>query len=284
MFIGSLLQKLRYVDTFNIENMTNLENNFSKYDIRRNVKIPKRSKKLAEFFGILAGDGHLIENGKIHRFGITLNLKEDIFYATYVTNIIKELFNLDPTIQIRENEGRLDLLVYSKAIINFILSLGFPNRRKKGKLNIPSWILKNKNFTQVFLRGLFDTDGSLFFAKRGTYKYNEYPVIEIKIYDEIFMNQVETALKKLRFRCVRGKNKVQLNGILSMKKWLNEIGTRNMNQFSRYLVWKKFKYCPPKTNLRERINLLSEGGRKDRPAIWSCSSEQSEQNSLQSCG
>jgi len=279
---GILVSEVRYYFILNLKLMIKAENIFSKYDKKRGVKIPPKSEKLAELFGILTGDGHLIENGRIHRFGITLNLKDDIFYATYVTNLIRELFNLRATIQIREEQGRLDILVHSKAIINFILSLGFPNGTKKDKLNIPTWILKNKNFTKRFLRGIFDTDGSLFFAKRGTYKCNEYPVIEIKIYDEIFMNQVEDALKSLGFGCVRQKNKVQLNGKMWMGKWLKIIGTRNMNQLSRYLVWKKFKYCPPKTNLRERINLLSSGGRKHGPAIWQCASEKSEQNRLQS--
>jgi len=237
---------------------------FSIYDKLRNIKIPKKSKKLAEFFGILYGDGYLINRGRIHRIGITLNLKEDLFYAKYVKKLIEDLFNLKPTIKHREKYGSLEIIIHSKIIANFILSFDFPSGYKKDKLKIPSWIIENKIFLKAFLRGVFDTDGSLFFAKRGTYKRNEYPVIEIKIHDKIFINQLEISLKSLGFDCIRAENKVQLNGKSWMEKWMDEIGTKNMNQLSRYLVWKRFKYCPLKTNLMERLNLISSDGRNIR--------------------
>ncbi len=59
----------------------------SRSDIERKIKLPKISKKLAEFFGILAGDGWVLDKGKLHKIAVTLNLKEDINYRDMWFNL-----------------------------------------------------------------------------------------------------------------------------------------------------------------------------------------------------
>ncbi len=229
---------------------------YSFYDVRRRIRLPKISDSLAEFFGILFGDGSVIDTERIHRIVISLNLKEDSVYKDYVFQLIKKLFGIEPKLKRRQRFGKLDLEISSKGISKFLLSLGYPNGRKKDKLIIPYWILENRKHLQLFLRGLVDTDGSLFFAKRGTYKLNEYPVIEIKMHDENFINQIFYSLKNLGFKVNKTKIKIQLNGKDNLQKWINEIGFRNLNLQSRYFLWKKLSYCPPKTKLRQRLIML----------------------------
>lgn len=229
---------------------------FSNYDKIRNVQLPEKSKYLAEFFGILFGDGHLIEKGRIHRIGITLNLTEDIDYSKYVVGLIKFLFNISPKIKIRKKLGRLDILISSKALTNFLLQLGFLNGRKKDGLVVPKWVKNNEIYIKSFIRGIMDTDGSLFFAKRGTYKVNEYPVIEIKMHDERFIKELAGLFKKINFPIVYRKNKIQINGTKLLHKWVEEIGIYNINSFSRYSVWKHFGYLKPNTKLKARLKML----------------------------
>jgi len=230
---------------------------YSKYDLERNVKLPNLSNDLAEFFGILFGDGSILDTKRIHRTGISLNLTEDFIYKNYVVQLMLKLFRIKPKVRERESEGKFDIEVNSKAISKFLLYRGFPKGKKNNKLIIPNWILENKKFLQKFLKGLIDTDGSLFFAKRGTYKLNMYPVIEIKIIDERFIEQLHQTIKALGFKCNKSKFKVQLNGKENLIKWLEKIGFGNFNLQSRYLIWKKFNYCPPNTNLEQRIKMLS---------------------------
>lgn len=229
---------------------------FSKYDIQREIRLPKKSKELSEFIGILFGDGYIIERGRIHRIGITLNATEDRFYFQHVKELIKRLFNLKVEGKPRKNQNTLDIVIHSKGIANFLLLMGLPNGSKKDRLHIPNWILEKKGLLKSFLRGLMDTDGSLFFAKRGTYKQNQYPVIEIKIHDKKFVNELEKSLKNLGFSCFKTKFKVQLNGKKELERWKDEINMENMNNLSRYFIWKRFNYCPPKTKLDERLEML----------------------------
>jgi intein/homing endonuclease len=247
---------------------------FSKYDKERDIRIPKiKSEKLAEFFGILSGDGYLLIKGRIHRFGITLNLTEDEKYRHYVISLVNELFDVFPSTLIRVYQNTFEIFINSKAITGFIKSLGFPNGIKMNKLQIPPWILRRKKFIRRFLRGLFDTDGCLFFAKRGTYKLNEYPVIEIKSYDKYFISSVAEALKIIGFKPLLQKDRIQFNGKKWLEKWKKQIEFKNLNSISRYLIWKKFNYCPPNTDLNFRLDMLSQISRVGRTAMRPISNE-----------
>lgn len=206
--------------------------------------------------GIIAGDGYLYNSNKIHQLEIYLNLSEDVFYLNHVKKLIKNLFNIDPKIRTRKDKGTFDITINSKAIAFFIEGLEFPNGKKNRKLKIPIWIMKNKPFIIAYLRGIIDTDGSLFFAKRGTYKKNSYPVIEIKILDKKFIKEIYLVFKKLGFVCNSSKFKIQLNGQKNLQKWIAIINTDNFAITSRYILWRMLKYCPPKTNLQERITMI----------------------------
>ena len=54
------------------------------------------SIELAEFMGIMLGDGFIKSNET--QLGITLNSETDYLYAKYVSKLIKALFNLKPSI------------------------------------------------------------------------------------------------------------------------------------------------------------------------------------------
>ena len=43
-----------------------------------------------------------------------------------------------------------------------------------------------------------------------------------------------------------------------MSTWMKLIGTKNLVKLSRYLVWKKFRFCPPHTTLQQREDILNE--------------------------
>ena len=229
---------------------------FSAKDLQRNIKLPKHSEVLAELFGILCGDGSLINRGRIHRVSISLNLTEDMHYSNYVNNLIKILFNIDSIMNYREDH-RIEMLINSKTIVDFLLSEGLTSSPKDFKLKVPAWIAENNSFMTSFIRGLADTDGSLFFAKRGTYSKNEYPVIEIKLHNnKCFIESLSKYLKSIGFNVYQTDIKVQINGKRGLFLWRKSIGFSNLNQISRYLVWERFGYCPSKTTLSERIALL----------------------------
>ncbi len=76
---------------------------FSNNDTRNNIQIPSRlTPKLAEFIGIMVGDGHVgvyknFPGGRTfsnYEIRINGNLKDYDYYSVYVNNLIEELFNV----------------------------------------------------------------------------------------------------------------------------------------------------------------------------------------------
>lgn len=119
----------------------------SKYDIKRNLLLPtKSSKELAEFMGILTGDGCVGHYPKTWKYDVVIagDSKLDYYYlSNHVSNIVKELFNLNSSIYKSKNENSIRLNLSSKGLANYMIYLGF-KKGKKEQISIPSWILLNK--------------------------------------------------------------------------------------------------------------------------------------------
>lgn len=220
----------------------------------REVNLPEFDFKLAEFMGALAGDGHITDVNNTYRIEFTLSGTEDQYYAYFIADLFRELFHVEPKVYKRDCSNRIDVQVHSKEIYEFIE--GFFPTGKKESLNVPEWV-EGEEMTASYLRGLIDTDGSLFFAKRGMYEKNSYPVIELKMNDKGFLDQVETLLDSLDIGYYRSSDiKIQLNGKSKIESWMSKIGFSNPNRSSRYYVWRVQNYCPPSTTLQERLEIL----------------------------
>ncbi len=193
----------------------------------------KHNRKLAEFIGILLGDGS-ISNTYQYRVQITLN-KNELAYRKHVTNIIRELFGIEPRIAFRRGENAVDIQFFKRKIINFLINdLGLKTAPKWNRAVIPNEYL-NTTLERDILRGYFDTDGSLVLANNnGTL----YPRLEMKIspspMQKSFIEILErTGIKFGVYNIGRGKVRIQINGIKQINKWMEQIGINNKNQSKR---------------------------------------------------
>jgi hypothetical protein len=125
------------------------------------------------------------------------------------------------------------------------------------------------------LRGFFDTDGCLTFDKKvgNTNKFkknfNYYPRLMFTTCSEPLKDGFLELVQKLGFNCKcysyksmkeneNKKFKLQIVGKDALELWMNLIGSKNPSKISRYLIWKRFGFCPPNTNYNQRINILEE--------------------------
>ncbi|MEM4255575.1 MAG: hypothetical protein QXR53_04605, partial [Candidatus Norongarragalinales archaeon] len=107
------------------------------WDKKRGVIYPRHySTKLAELFGIYAGDGSL----SVYRRGTTVEYRltisgsiADYSYLQHVDSVIRSLFNLGSKVLVRIwKNKRWTVLVYrSKAVVTYFEENGFPPRRKE---------------------------------------------------------------------------------------------------------------------------------------------------------
>lgn len=130
--------------------------------MRRDVILPVGyTADLAEFFGVMLGDG------KLSHFQIAVNLgTKEMFYAEYLVNLIFSIFNVRPKIAIRKT-GHKDIYLGSVAITDWLRKEGLVYNKVLSQVDVPKWITRDGSFIKRFLRGFFDTDGSVYKLRWG---------------------------------------------------------------------------------------------------------------------
>lgn len=138
-----------------------------KFNNKKLICFPTYSKRLAEFFGILLGDGHLsIKTGQVF---ITINAENDDGYATYLQLLIKDLFEINVGFfRIKKSPRVLNVFVTSVDLVKYLNKCGLISTNKvKDQVNVPAWIFSHPDYIKGFLKGFFDTDGSIYKLRFG---------------------------------------------------------------------------------------------------------------------
>ena len=129
---------------------------------RTDVYLPtKYNEDIAEFFGIMFGDGHISHFQTI----VSLGNKEK-GYAEHVVMLIRKVFIAKPKISIRK-KGYLDVYLGSTQLTRWLKDQGLVSNKVKEQVDIPNWIFSRKKYMKKFIRGFFDTDGSVYKLKFG---------------------------------------------------------------------------------------------------------------------
>lgn len=232
---------------------------------------------LAEICGIHAGDGYLRNDNRRHELDISGSLEEKGYYDSHVVPLFEKVFGLKIQGRYFESRGTYGFVIRDKKVVNFMLSLGFPNGYKTLTVKAPDFIMQSRNLDIIyrFIRGLFDTDGCLYFHKKAGSNYLKlekerhcYPKIHLTSCSEILILDLASLLKKTGFifRQETGKRSklneniqygLSLYGYQNLENWMHNIGVKNTCKFSRFLVWQKFSFCPPNTTFGQRKQILN---------------------------
>jgi len=195
--------------------------------VKKKINEPSNlTEELSEFLGILAGDGHV--NNITYEVSITGHKNNDREYMEItVLSLFKSLFDIEPKVLFQENAIRCR--VYSKMLVNFLNSnFNVPIGKKKDFLRIPKQIISHKNFLIPFIRGVFDTDGSVY-----THHGNDI-MIEISSRYPKFRKDLMTSFKFLDFHPSEGIKNVRLYRQNEVKEFFNLIKPHNNNHLKRF--------------------------------------------------
>jgi intein/homing endonuclease len=198
------------------------------------IRSPKPSKKLAEFVGIMIGDGTVAP----YHIAITLNTITDNEYILFVASLAERLFGVKPKIYNRKGCKATDIVIHSKNIVEFCKKIDLKQGDKlKHGLDIPMWVLKDRDFSKACIRGLFDTDGSLFehnYSVNG--KRYSYLKLSFTSRSPVLIGRVLRTLVGLGFNTKLRKNgfelKIEDRG--SVSKFMRVIGTSNPRRRTLY--------------------------------------------------
>ena len=209
--------------------------NFNKLDeitkkkySEKKIKAFKTDSTLAEILGVLNGDGHL-SNFK-YEICVVCDAREKE-YLNYLKNLFETKFGIAFTFYCELT--KIKLRTYSKHLSNILVSkYHLPKGNKLGKLKIPPVVYNNKGRLKSYLRGLFDTDGSIYFRR------NNEPVIEISNADKRFLLEVKRALETLGFKIAKGKNRIFIyrkDHILNFFKMIKPANSKHLKKYQNYL-------------------------------------------------
>ena len=202
----------------------------------KSVRKPAQSEELAEFLGILSGDGCIVD--REYSINITCDYILDKNYVvSEVEPLFTSLFWVAPKIRRLKNE--ICCRVYSKDLFNFLsVACSFPVGEKKNRLEIPAWVLCNKKFSSAFLRGVFDTDG-------GFHRHHKNCAqIEYTSHSPRFLAQIYSALKDLNLNPHLGKEQVWILQKEKIAQFFEVINPRNKKHQYKYRKFRETGRVP----------------------------------------
>lgn len=203
--------------------------------LRKNIKCPDKSPLLAEFIGMMIGDGGIRNN---YQITISFNGEKDRDYAIYIQRMVKNLFGISSTEYIRKQKGAADIVVTSRNLVEFLEKTGIKKGNKVlNQINIPNWVFECEEYQSASLRGLFDTDGCVYqhnYTVRGK-KYS-YAKMCFRNYSLPVLLSLKKILENLGFHPTidRRQKSVYLHSFSEVNKYFLEIGTSNPRYYNRY--------------------------------------------------
>jgi|CXWL01.1.fsa_nt_gi transcriptional regulator with XRE-family HTH domain len=211
------------------------EGKFKKTDFPNTAKSilkPKPSKELAEFIGIMMGDGGISN----YQCTVSLHSVDDEAYARYVVQKIKDLFGVSPSIY-TPTKARVRVIVVSRVeLVKYLHELGLPIGNKvRQRLDIPIWIKKHWYFARMCVRGLVDTDGSVFThtykSKGRSYSYKKLSFTSAS--PELVRSVAHILYEFGMSPRVSGRD-VRLDSIKDMTRYFEVIGSNNPKHLKRW--------------------------------------------------
>ncbi len=210
-------------------------------DKLKKLELPaKLTPELAEEIGLHCGDGFL--SSKRYEYRLKGNKNEKEYYDLFIKNLYKKLFNVD--IKLKEYETTYGFEFHSKSFWTFKHEiLGLPSG-KKDDMDFPNVIKVNDlQILTSFIRGLFDTDGSVSFVKKYKELGDYYPIISLTLKPKKLLMGTAEILSMLglepRVTCNGDYWVISLNGYKRLANYLKLIGFSNKKSIDKIKKWKK---------------------------------------------
>ena len=198
--------------------------------MNKEIKL-KINENFAELVGALIGDGYIYKNNRKYQIGFVGNIVTDKAYFQYLRAIILKEWKKEAKIKVRERGLRM--VIDSKEVCNFLINeLKIPyGKEKRKKVLIPTNFLIDWTLTKKVIRGIFDTDGTVFAVKKP--RIDKYPSIELTTISKKLAEQVRSILKSQGFRVSKIWNFKQKSGNLGYRFGLN--GMENLKQLVKII-------------------------------------------------
>lgn len=191
------------------------------FQLRKTFSHPRRSALLAELIGIILGDGCVAP----YQVQICFNRSKEQVHKQHICTTIMRLFALHPSVYYRHHENAGYIVVSSIALTEYLTEMGLRRYPKR----IPRWILQSPRYRQACVRGLVDTDGSIFIHRyRVNGKWYEYLKLSFDNRSPMLLAEVARILKRAGLSPrIESDQKVMLDRQRDVQWYLDNIGSSN---------------------------------------------------------
>src|SRR3989344_6137035 len=127
------------------------------------MKQQEFTEELAEFLGVVLGDGNIYHKDSCCQLRIVGNkIKDKEYFIQRILPLIEKLFEIKA--KLREGKNNCIIAyVYNKSMIQKLENFGLqPGNKLKNQVRIPEWIFNERKYIIACVRGLIDTDGCVF--------------------------------------------------------------------------------------------------------------------------
>jgi len=185
---NSVLKEIRF----------NYIKNLGNHTYTGKFKSLKEGRKLAEFIGIMLGDGNIYKNSIRVSFD-----KRNKKYINYVRELCKELFGVEFKKYATRIQNSAYLYCYNQLLVLELIEFGLKRGNKiKTQVGIPNWIKDNKEYLKYCIGGLIDTDGCIYRCKREKQVY-----VKFTNHNKQLLNDFKGATKNLGYSFAKANDK-----------------------------------------------------------------------------
>lgn len=213
------------------------------------------STELCEFIGSFIGDGFTRRYRNHYLTQFTGDARyEGEYFKFSLAPIAQRLFNVGPSFKMSGNTLRMNF--YSKSLYLLLTErFHMPLGRKNLTVRIPEEIIEGgQNFVVGALRGIADTEGTVYFDLRPIYDV-PYPRIQICTTSPPLARQITEILGEMKFNIYVREDRrtehpvfhTEIYGSIQLQKWLRKIGFSNkkhLNKIRRYAPVAQLVDCP----------------------------------------
>jgi hypothetical protein len=200
-----------------------------------NFLVNKPSVELAEFIGIMLGDGNLNRyNYQIRVCGHNINSRQ--YFFNYIMPLANKLFDIKFNVYERPRYHQIYLVKSNKNLFYTLIKFGLvPGNKKLNNVTIPKWIFRDKKYLKACIRGLVDTDGTVCPITGRNYSY-----IWFKSGIPNLRNSFSKAMEILGYKTAKWSGNLTPQTYIGKKelirKYYKEIKFKNPYHIKRFMM------------------------------------------------
>lgn len=186
-----------------------------------------KSSDLADFIGIMLGDGHLRKNSGQRKktssqnyLCITLH-EEEKKLAKRTERLCQKITDKEPKKYNLKGSRAVQIKIHSKEVVEELVDLGLQLGDKvENQVGVPAWIKSNENYSKSCLRGLVDTDGTIYRQKRDNRK-----IIRFKNHSFTLLDDFEDLCEEIDVKTTKGGGKysIQIGDQKEVEKFIGKV-------------------------------------------------------------